>query len=124
MKTAACVLITRPGLVLCVGHHSDHNDFGLPGGKIEPGEMADAAAVRELSEETGLFLDKADLRILYRADDGEYETTTFYYPLPVRDGPYFGDVGPVDWKPWAVLLAGRYGDYCARLQGVFLDEPS
>ncbi|HXD29080.1 MAG TPA: NUDIX domain-containing protein [Arthrobacter sp.] len=38
-----------------------HGKFVLPGGKIEPGERAVDAAVRELEEETGLVAEPADL---------------------------------------------------------------
>ncbi|KNX38656.1 NUDIX hydrolase [Luteipulveratus halotolerans] len=35
--------------------------FMLPGGKLEPGESAAAAAVREIGEEVGIVLTEADL---------------------------------------------------------------
>ncbi|OPC83203.1 DNA mismatch repair protein MutT [Embleya scabrispora] len=37
----------------------------VPGGKAEPGEALDVAAVRELEEETGLLVDPADLVLVH-----------------------------------------------------------
>ncbi|HEY9331997.1 MAG TPA: NUDIX hydrolase [Streptomyces sp.] len=37
----------------------------LPGGKAEPGEALDEAAIRELKEETGLLTDTADLALIH-----------------------------------------------------------
>jgi 8-oxo-dGTP pyrophosphatase MutT (NUDIX family) len=47
-------LLVKDGLVLAVSRKNDPNDFGLPGGKIDPGETSDQALARELKEETGL----------------------------------------------------------------------
>jgi len=51
------VLIIRPDYyVLSVSRRHDYNDFGLPGGKVENGDGFKWNAMRELEEETGLFV--------------------------------------------------------------------
>lgn len=47
-------LIFSVGHVLAVSRKNNHEDLGLPGGKIEPGETPEEAIRRELLEETGL----------------------------------------------------------------------
>lgn len=56
LKTAACVLIEENGLFLSVSRKDDHEDFGLPGGKLDPNETFIQAAKREALEETGLLV--------------------------------------------------------------------
>jgi mutator protein MutT len=57
-RVAVVCLVDRQGRILM--QHRDANaktspnQWGLPGGKIEPGETPDAAARREVLEETGL----------------------------------------------------------------------
>jgi len=47
-------LFYKDGLILAVSRKNNPNDFGLPGGKVDPGETSDQALVREILEETGL----------------------------------------------------------------------
>ena len=44
-KAAQVVLINEEGLVLGVSRKTDHNDFGLPGGKVDPEDKDEMAAL-------------------------------------------------------------------------------
>ena len=52
--------------------------WALPGGKIEPGEGPEGAAVREVMEETQIQLDKESLNFLYKMIRGEKEFFFFW----------------------------------------------
>lgn len=83
-RAAVCIaLVADPaggaaGLVLCrrgrVGSHQ--GQWGLPGGRIDPGEDAEAAALRELDEEVGLVA----VEVLGRLDD--YVTRSGFHLSP------------------------------------------
>jgi 8-oxo-dGTP pyrophosphatase MutT (NUDIX family) len=85
-RSAGGVVINRQGQVLLIERTIEgRHEVRLPKGHIEPGEMADAAALREVCEETGY----CDLEIL--ADLG-WQTVAFEHPrgYPViRDERYF-----------------------------------
>ena len=72
-KTARCILWSGDRVLLAV-HHSympfSSGRWGLPGGRIEIGESAEAAARREVGEELsieiGELLDCGDYRLVRR----------------------------------------------------------
>jgi 8-oxo-dGTP pyrophosphatase MutT (NUDIX family) len=72
----------RPAMLLTrrADHLRSHaGQWALPGGRIEPGESAEGAALRELAEEVGLRL--APQAVLGRLDD--YATRSGYLITPV-----------------------------------------
>jgi 8-oxo-dGTP pyrophosphatase MutT (NUDIX family) len=72
---SACFLITRRA----AGLRAHAGQWALPGGRLEPGEDATDAALRELHEEVGLSLQRTDA--LGRLDD--YATRSGFAITPV-----------------------------------------
>jgi len=76
MKAATCLIMSDDGKVLAVSRRDDPTAWGLPGGKVDPGEEPIQAASRELEEETGLVAVR--LHPVFSCGDSEgFETTTF-----------------------------------------------
>ena len=98
-------------LVLAVSRKDDPNDFGLPGGKIEPGELPQRALRRELAEETGLIA--ISMRPVYDRTDappGDKFCRCFLIES------YFGTIktkekGVVKWVTYDELTKGTFGYY-------------
>lgn len=53
MITARCLVRLDDGRILLI-RHRHWNDWGLPGGGVNRGELTQRAAIRELAEETGV----------------------------------------------------------------------
>jgi 8-oxo-dGTP pyrophosphatase MutT (NUDIX family) len=53
---AVSALIINGDKILAVSRKNNHADFGLPGGKLDPGEGFKEALIREVMEETGLLV--------------------------------------------------------------------
>lgn len=114
MSYSATVVIvhpTNPDLVLGVTRKHDHNDWGLPGGKIEPGEYADSACIRECFEETGVTVTSKTMLYsgTYRYDSDRVCTT--FLALKYVGTPSACEDALVDWVPWSRLREGSFSAY-------------
>jgi polyphosphate kinase len=81
---AAGAVLIRDGKVLLV-HRPRHDDWTFPKGKLDPGEAAADAAVRELREETGLWgvVDREIRSTRYLDDRGRRKQVRYWL---MRDG--------------------------------------
>ena len=105
----AAVAFVRDNHVLAVRKSGTHR-FMLPGGKLEPGESAYDAAVREVSEEIGLDIHDLELLGEFTADAANepghrVESTVYLAALSGEPAPT-GEIAEVRW----IDLAGEYDD--------------
>lgn len=87
--TIAAVCFRDPAGHILTVRKRGTSKFMLVGGKLEPGESASAAAVREVREEVGLVLSVDDLELLDTFDsdaanetDTRIDSTVYLAPLP------------------------------------------
>jgi 8-oxo-dGTP pyrophosphatase MutT (NUDIX family) len=124
LLTAALVVIERAdGKVLAVSRKEDRTDFGLPGGKLEPCELPEEAAARELWEETGVRVDPMALRRVFvgRARTPGRIAVAFMAESFVGT-PMSREGAAVEWVSWDVLLRGSFREYNAALKAALAQE--
>ncbi len=111
MPKAVCLIHVKDGKVLAVSRPGHPDQFGLPGGKVEPGEGLHQAIHREMEEETGLLAHWPDpIYTCVCKGDVDYYTTAFWCDSVI------GDIVPeagliVKYVDPDVLLAGPFGSY-------------
>jgi len=107
-------LITRnkEGKFLGVTRKDNHNDWGLPGGKVDPGETPLQALYREVQEETGLYL--SDVKHELTKDCNDKDGTM--RPCAVYTAVTFGQIHTdephkIAWIDKEPLFNGSFGQF-------------
>lgn len=81
---------TATGDEVLVVHRPRYDDWSLPKGKLDPGETFEAAAVREVEEETGwrCRLGPELPSVRYRDRHGRDKVVRYWVMTPVEEAPF------------------------------------
>ena len=91
---AAGVVVWRPGREVLLVHRPRYDDWSFPKGKLDPGEAAPTAAVREVLEETGVRV-----RLGAALPDQTYAVPTGRKVVHYWVGWAIGDDDVSDYRP-------------------------
>lgn len=109
------VLLTANSLgdrFLATTRRGTTDQWGLPGGKVDPGETQIQALVREVLEETGISIPPERLQKIYSARCGDHDCHTYYLPGVYTDRMCSVEHGiHVDVVPRWELTDGPFGAY-------------
>jgi len=107
----AVVVLGKDGSILVTARHNDFSNFGLPGGKIEPGETAKNAAIRECFEETGIRI--SGLKAVYAARATTHFCVTYFaHYCPELMGPSRLKAGHKECTPLWINAASLFLESC------------
>ncbi len=113
LMVGAAVLVVDPEQRLLLLKRSDSGCWGPPGGAVEPGEKVEAAARRELREETGLEAGALELfgvfsgpELYYRYPNGDevYNVTIVYRAREAAGALRLND----EHTAWDYFAPGRF----------------
>jgi ADP-ribose pyrophosphatase YjhB (NUDIX family) len=95
---AALAIVQKDGLLLSISRENDFEDFGLVGGKLEPGENWLAGLVREVREEAKVEIISANLVHEGDTEDAHYVRV---YVCRLEEYPETFPVNPEGVVKWA-----------------------
>jgi 8-oxo-(d)GTP phosphatase len=103
---AAGAVVFRPGRQVLLVHRPSYDDWSFPKGKLDPGEHAAVAAVREVAEETGLHVRLGPpLASQHYPVGARGKTVHYWVGWPVSDHDVSGylvneEIDEVVWLPY------------------------
>lgn len=104
---ASIVYLQHEGKILAVSRGEDLTNMNMPGGGVEPGESPEAAAVRELEEETGLRA----MQISPVFSKREGDKIIYFFKVNKFSGELKSShEGIAKWVDPNTLLRGQYAD--------------
>ncbi len=126
---SASVLLIDPKtkLVLGCARKDMPENWGLPGGKIDPGEEAIDAAEREVFEETGIRAHLRPMPIYWgpasmqTGDEPRY-CVTYLADAWEGEPTQQPNEGKTGWVTWEQLIDGVFGEYNFALKAAYERE--
>jgi 8-oxo-dGTP pyrophosphatase MutT (NUDIX family) len=116
-QLAVCVLaFNQTNQILAVSRRNTTDQFGLPGGKVNYREDPITALIREVWEETYIYLQPENIKLVYTRIDEDYVVLTYYYSQQITQEPIQGDAGSVKFVEWKDLIKGPFGEYNQELK--------
>lgn len=119
LPKAVCCVIEKHGSdkILLVSRKDDPTAFGLPGGKVDPGETIEQAIIREVLEETGLTVKISS--VIYQTlcpGHAPPPVGQDYYAFAFLATMYKGNIqtkesGIVKWGTWEDQKTGNFANY-------------
>lgn len=115
---AAGAVVFRPGKHVLLVHRPRYDDWSFPKGKLDPGEHVTAAAVREVSEETGLHI-RLGVPLSsqrYPVTGGRTKQVSYWVGRVVGSDDVSGyrpnaEIDAVEWVPYAEAMDRLTYDY-------------
>lgn len=112
-KIARVVVRDSKGRFLAVHQRGHRSYVAFPGGHVERGETPEAAAARELEEETGLRATKLQLLCRVLGDKRD----TWVYLAEAKGKVRSSDEGKAAWRSEDDFLSGKYGSFSEAVFG-------